>query len=227
MKVFNHVGNWNLKELTTENVNGKRYYSVDSTKLPSITTVTGTFPEKVKGLKAWRKRVGNKEANKIQRKAAAKGTAVHNMIEKYLNNDLSLKFADPLAIESFRKVQPVLDNYIDDIFAQEVALWSSHLKVAGRVDCVGHFDGKPSIIDFKTSRKPKKREWIQDYFMQACGYAIMWEERTLVPIDSLVIIISPTEGNPQVFIDHRDNWTKPLLGQIEYFYQRVLERDNE
>ena len=222
MKQFKHVGNFEfLSKLTTENVNGERYYTVDENqKFPSITTITGTLPEKVKGLKEWRKKIGHKEAGKITRKAAARGNAVHSMIEKYLDNKLDFKFSDPLAIESFRKIQPVLDKYVDNIYAQEAQLWSQHLRAAGRVDCVGQFGGKTSIIDFKTARKPKKKEWIKDYFMQACGYAIMWEERTSIPVNNLVILISPTEGKPQVFVDHRDNWTKALLTQIEYFYQR-------
>ena len=102
---------------------------------------------------------------------------------------------------------------------QEASLWSRHLKVAGRVDCVGQFDGKPAIIDFKTSRIPKKKEWISDYFMQACGYSIMWEERTTIPIAKLVIMITPSQGDPQIFVEHRDTWVKPLQDQIKYFYQ--------
>ena len=131
------------------------------------------------------------------------------------------KFSHKKMTEKFIKLmQPILDKYIDDIYKQEVPLYSQHLKVAGRVDCVGNFNGTLSIIDFKTARKPKKREWISDYFMQVCGYSIMWEERTGIPITQLVIMITPTEGNPQIFIEHRDTWSKPLIEQIEYFYQR-------
>ena len=244
MKTFNHVGSYEFAELITETINKKRHYVVGDKKYPSVTTVTGSLPSKVKGLNDWRKKVGVKEANKITTKASAKGTAVHKLVEEYLNNQLfsqeknkvtgvgishpldrysnSLNLGRQLAIESFRSIQPALDRYIDNIHSQEVPLWSDHLKLAGRVDCVAEFDGRLSIIDFKTARKEKKREWISDYFMQSCAYSIMWEERTDLPITQLVVIIAPTEKKPQIFIEHRDVWTKPLLKQIEYFYRRNL-----
>ena len=221
MKKFNHVGDFPfLDDIPTKNIDGKRYYVVDEfKKYPSITTILSTLPDKVEGLGNWRKRVGNKEANKISTQAARKGTAVHDMIEKYLDNSLNEAKMNPIAVESFLKIQPLLDKYIDTIYMQEVALWSQHLKTAGRVDCIGKFDGKLSVIDFKTARKPKKKEWISDYFMQACGYSIMWEERTQIPITQLVIMITPTEGDPQVFIENRDTWVQPLLDQIDYFFK--------
>ena len=221
MKTFIHEGDFSyLKDIPTENNNGKRYYVVDDDiKYPSITTIMSTLPDKIAGLSKWRKRVGEKEANKVSTQAARKGTVVHDMIEKYLDNNLNERRLNPIAVELFRKIQPWLDKYIDNIYMQEASLWSKHLGVAGRVDCVGQFDGKPAIIDFKTSRIPKKKEWIPDYFMQACGYSIMWEERTKIPITKLVIMITPTEGDPQIFVEHRDTWVKPLLEQIEYFYQ--------
>ena len=223
MKKFNHIGNYNLQDIPTEYVNGKRYYCVDDkVKYPSITTILSTLPDKVQGLVKWRKRVGEKEANKVATQASRKGTVVHDMIEKYLDNNLHQREMNPVAVESFRKLQPWLDKYIDDIYMQEVALWSQHLRTAGRVDCIGKFDGKLSVIDFKTARKPKKKEWISDYFMQACGYSIMWEERTTIPITQLVVMISPSVGDPQIFVEHRDTWTDPLLKQIEYFYQENM-----
>ena len=220
MKNFNHVGSYEFAELITETINKKRHYVVGDKKYPSVTTVTGSLPSKVKGLNDWRKKVGVKEANKISTKASAKGTAVHKLVEEYLNNSFEGKFLNPLAAESFRSIQPALDRYIDNIHSQEVPLWSDHLKLAGRVDCVAEFDGRLSIIDFKTSRKEKKKEWIPDYFMQSCAYSIMWEERTDLPITQLVVIIAPTDKKPQIFVEHRDIWTKPLLKQIEYFYRR-------
>ena len=220
MKNFNHVGSYEFAELITETINKKRHYVVGDKKYPSVTTVTGSLPSKVKGLNDWRKKVGVKEANKISTKASARGTAVHKLVEEYLNNSFEGKFLNPLAAESFRSIQPALDRYIDNIHSQEVPLWSDHLKLAGRVDCVAEFDGRLSIIDFKTSRKEKKKEWIPDYFMQSCAYSIMWEERTDLPITQLVVIIAPTDKKPQIFVEHRDIWTKPLLKQIEYFYRR-------
>ena len=223
MKKFNHVREISLKDIPTENIKGKRYYIVDDDiKYPSITTVMSTLQSKVKGLTDWRNKVGEKEANKISTQAARKGTVVHEIIEQYLDNKLDERRLNPIAVESFRNIQPWLDKYVNDIYMQEASLWSQHLKVAGRVDCVGHFDGKPAIIDFKTARKPKKKEWISDYFMQSCGYSIMWEERTGIPITRLVIMIAPTGSDPQIFVEHRDTWVTPLLEQIEYFYRECV-----
>ena len=158
MKKFNHVGEFPfLDDIPTENIDGKRYYVIDEfKKFPSITTVISKMPDKIKGLSEWRTKIGNKEANKITTQSARKGTAVHDIIEKYLDNSLNEAKMNPIAVESFRKIQPLLDKYIDNIYLQEVSLWSQYLKVAGRVDCIGKFDGKLSVIDFKKSRKPMK-----------------------------------------------------------------------
>ena len=227
MKTFNHVGAYQFTELTTETINKKRHYVVGDNKYPSVTTVTGSLPSKVAGLNKWRKRVGSKQANKISTQASAKGTFVHKLVEDYLNNSLEIKNLSPLerqvAIESFRIIQPVLDRYIDNIHSQEVSLWSDYLKIAGKVDCIAEFDGRLSVIDFKTSLKEKKKEWIPDYFMQSCAYSIMWEERTEIPITQLAIILAPQEGNPQVFLEHRDKWAKPLLKQINLYRRKLNE----
>ena len=139
MKKFNHVREISLKDIPTENIKGKRYYIVDDDiKYPSITTVMSTLPSKVKGLTDWRNKVGEKEANKISTQAARKGTVVHEIIEQYLDNKLDERRLNPIAVESFRNIQPWLDKYVNDIYMQEASLWSQHLKVAGRVDCVGH-----------------------------------------------------------------------------------------
>ena len=107
-------------------------------------------------------------------------------------------------------MKPILDERIGTVYAQEAPLYSDHLGLAGRVDCVAEFDGKPSIIDFKTSRKKKFPSMIKNYFMQEFGYAIMWEERTGQPITQLVTIIAVDDHEPQVFVEHRDNWVNQL-----------------
>ena len=98
-------------------------------------------------------------------------------------------------------------------------LFSKHLGLAGTVDCVGIWDGKLSIIDWKTSKKYKKKEWCENYFMQASAYAIMWEERTGMPITNLVVAIAGDEG-AQIFIEHRDNWDKKLIETITEYNRR-------
>ena len=189
--------------------NGNLYY-------PSITTILGQLSKAA--IMAWRDRVGHEEANKISRQAAGRGTAVHAMCESYVNNDPNYaKDVMPNILNDFNRIKDILDTRIGTVYGQEVPLYSDHLGVAGRVDCVAEFDGKLSIIDYKTSRKTKKYEWCHSYFMQECFYAIAWEERTGQPITQLVTIISVDDAPAQVFIEHRDDWDKELIKTIEKY----------
>lgn len=207
-------------DLTAEtNDSGRKYETPDKKRYPSITTVLSVLSEA--GIKAWRKRVGEEEADKISYRAATRGTAVHEIIEKYLNNDPD--FASgymPNIYDNFNNVKEILDGKIGRIYGQELPLYSDHLRVAGRVDCVAEFNGIPSIIDFKTSKKRKQRKYVENYFCQESAYAIMWEERTGMPITQLVTIIAVDDADPQVFIEHRDNWTEMLLNTIKKYEQK-------
>jgi len=219
--MFEHVkvdlGYDDLDAVTSET--GRLYETPDGVKYPSITTVLSILSEE--GIRKWKEKVGEEEAAKISYRASTRGTAVHEIIEKYIDNIESFKDGyTPNIIASFLAVKPILDNRIRRVFAQEAPLYSKHLGVAGRVDCVAEFDGVLSIIDFKTSRKLKKKEYITNYFMQESAYAIMWEERTGMPIVQLVTIIAVDDEMPQVFIEHRDNWTKPLLETIKKYNNR-------
>ena len=216
--MFNHIGQYNFTQLETVNSNGTRFYICDDTLYPSVTSVTSSLPEKKKGLQEWRKRVGEKEANKISTRAARQGTNVHNMIEEFLNNDQP-DFTNPVGVDLFRSIKPELIEKIDNIHAQEVPLYSKHLGLGGRVDCIAEYNGRLSVIDFKTSRRPKKKERIKDYFLQACAYSIMWEERTEIPIDQLVIMISVMDGDPEIYVERRDNWDKELCSVIREYYE--------
>ena len=148
----------------------RAYQTPDGRLYPSVTTVLAEHTKK--GIQEWRARVGEEEANKVSRQAAGWGTRFHTITEKYLQNHLSGGDLSLWDYEMFKVANPVLDR-IDNIRAQEVALWSHHLRLAGRVDCVAEFDGKLNIIDFKTARREKDAEHIQHYFMQATAYAIM------------------------------------------------------
>jgi genome maintenance exonuclease 1 len=203
-----------MDAVTTDS--GRKYKTPEGVNLPSITTVLSILSRD--SIAKWRKRVGEAEANKISTRASGRGTRVHEIIEKYVNNDPNFRDGyTPDIIESFLAVKPILDERLTEVFAQEAPLYSNHLGVAGRVDCVGIFDGKPSIIDYKTSMKPKRLDWIKNYFMQESAYAIMWEERTGQPITQLVTIISVDNADPQVFIEHRDNWVRPLRDTIAQY----------
>lgn len=208
--MFRHENILGDIELQTVNVDGKRLYlTPDGQKYPSITTVLSHY--KKDSIIEWRKRVGEAEANKISTKASRRGTKVHKLCEDYLNNEKNIyEGYTPDNVEMFKSIRPVLDD-IEVVYGQEKTLFSHHLKTAGRVDCVGVFQGKKCIIDFKTSAKPKKREWIDNYFMQGAGYSVMWEEMTRMPISNIVIIIAVDQNKPQIFMEKRDDWIDKFI----------------
>lgn len=196
---------------------GRTYTTPAGTKYPSITTVLGADPAKQEGLQKWRERVGAEEADKIGRAAAYRGTKVHEAMENYVDN-IKPKIMNPIIRDGFNKIKKVVDADLSKVYAQEKALYSDYLGVAGRVDLVGRFRRKNSIIDFKTSASHKPHEWIHGYFVQETFYAIAWEERTGMPIEQLVTIIANDEDREaQVFIEHRDNWAPELLKAIAYY----------
>jgi genome maintenance exonuclease 1 len=216
--LVNILGYDDLETITTSS--GRKYIlpAGECESYPSVTTVLSILS--ADHIEAWKRRVGEEEAAKISYRASSRGTAVHSIIEKYVENDPDYKLGFmPNVIESFQSVKSILDSRVGRIFGQELALYSDHLGLAGRVDCVAEFDGVLSIIDYKTSRKTKKKSWIENYFIQETAYAIMFEERTGIPINNLVTIIAVDNEDSQVFIENRDNWTKKLINTIEQYKQ--------
>ena len=191
--------------MRTENRNGKRHYVTPEGKLyPSITTVLGELNKT--SILEWRKRVGETEANKISTKASRRGTSVHSGCESYIKNEEGyLDGQTPNIIELFKSIEPYLER-IDNIHGVELALYSNHFGLAGRTDLIAEFDGKLSVIDYKTSNRIKKKEWCDNYFAQGSFYAIAYEELTNIPVSQIVIIIAVDEDVPQLFVEHRNNW---------------------
>jgi genome maintenance exonuclease 1 len=213
--MFNHLTKPDLPDLkSTTSPTGVRHYTTpEGETYPSITTVLG-HKEKP-WLKEWQNMLGPQKAAAEQKRCADRGTAIHEMIEHYLNNDdgFTKGYAQE-HVRGFNQLKMRL-NHIDNIRAQEIALWSDQLGVAGRVDCIGEYDGVLSIIDFKTSNNNKTNEMIEDYWLQTAAYAIMWYERTGVPIEDLVILMTVEKGMvPLVFRDKIDKYVKPLLDRI-------------
>jgi genome maintenance exonuclease 1 len=197
---------------------GKRYYTTpDGIKLPSVTTVIGAKGKAA--IMAWRKRVGEEEANKISRKASGRGTNVHTLCERYLNNE-PLGEIMPDAKAMFLPLKPIL-NRINNIHYQECALWSVKLGMAGRVDCIGEFDGVLSVIDFKTSKRIKKREDIDNYFAQCVAYACMYEELIGNGIDQIVIIMAVDDEEPLIFIEKTEDHLNTLLEYIKFYKENA------
>ena len=202
-----------LQKVTLES--GTRYYvTPDGTKYPSVTTVISK--RKKEQLREWRERVGEDEANKISYLATKRGNIFHNNCEQYLKKE---QVTESIG-EMFDRVTPLLDK-ISDIICLEQHLYSNELRVAGQVDCIGKYEGKPSIIDFKTSSKFKKKEFIWDYFMQATAYSYMFEERTGIAISDLTILITCETGEVQVFQDKRENWLEKFKELREEYHKEV------
>lgn len=209
--IFNHVKVnefENLEQVTRED--GVRFYQTPTgNKYPSVTTVLGAQSKQT--IIDWRKRIGETEANKISKAASSRGTKLHLHCENYLNNNNVLVEDLPVfQRELFNSILPELHK-INNIHVQEQRLYSHHLRMAGTVDCIAEHEGRLSVIDFKTSGKLKKKEWISSYFMQCAAYAVMYEERTGIPISKLVVLIAVEGEKPQVFIEKRDNWVSDLL----------------
>jgi ATP-dependent exoDNAse (exonuclease V) beta subunit len=184
-------------------------------KLPSVTTVVGA--QKKQAIMEWRRRVGEDVANKISRQATSRGTNVHTLCEKYLNNE-ELGEMMPDAFEMFRSLKPLL-NRINNIHYQEVALWSEQLGLAGRVDCIGEFDGVLSVIDFKTSKKIKTVEQVEDYWWQTTAYALFYEEIVGIPINDLVIIMAVQDEKPILFKQKTQDHIVGLVKAIDYYHK--------
>ena len=211
-----------LQELSTSNIDGKRFYHTPNGNYPSITTVFSAFPKPE--LTAWRNKIGNEAAEIVMRQASTKGTNVHLLCEKYLNNEIidKKKFM-PLHLEAFYNFKGFIDN-INNIHALEAPLYSDYFKVAGRCDAIAEYKNELSIIDFKTSSKEKKEEWIQDYFLQTQFYALAYEELTGIKVKNLVVLITVNEGASQEFIKNNGDYIEPLKKKINNFYSFFCEK---
>ena len=221
--MFNHV-DVDLPKLQRETIDGVRYYSVpeedELLKLVSITSVTSHFNKEI--FVKWRKKVGNEEADRITKAATGRGTDMHTLTEHYLKN------------EDLPKVRPISDflfkiskgklNKINNIYALEGPLYSKELGIAGTVDCIAEYDGELAIIDFKTSKKPKPRDWIEHYFVQCMAYGCMLYEMKGIPIKKLVIIMACENGECVIY-EERDKakYIKLLQQYITKFVNDKLE----
>jgi hypothetical protein len=213
--MFNYCPPKVLADLKSQTFpDGKRYYTTpEGVKLPSVTTVIGAKGKQ--SIIEWRQRVGEEEANRVSKKASSRGTNVHTLCERYLNNK-PLGMIMPDALEMFSPMKPYLDR-INNIHYQECALWSLKLGMAGRVDCIAEFDGVLSVIDFKTSKRIKKKEDIDSYFAQCVAYACMYEEMIGRGIDQIVIIMAVEDSEPLLFIERTEDHINTLLDYIKFY----------
>ena len=215
MKKFIHrddVGDFEVPERVEKD--GRRYYvTPDGNHYPSITSILAQ--QENLGLEVWKAKVGEKEAKRISQESTRIGTAVHQMAEFYLSNYIiKLKDEDKKIVDTFNRLRFLLGN-INNIVGLEIPLFSDLLRVAGTCDCIANYNGQLSIIDFKTSRKPKKEEWIDDYYMQTFAYKMMFEEMTGIEIQQIVILFACVESlDVQVFkkpAKDADIWLEKLV----------------
>lgn len=197
------------------------YQTPDGNKYPSVTTVISEMSDKTAIIK-WRKRVGEEEANRVSGRATRRGTAVHSLLEKFvLNEEIDFSDTMPLNRTMYNQIAKYLEQNVDNVRSSEGQLFSHKLKIAGSVDLIASYKGEPAIIDFKTSTKPKRKEWIENYFLQATMYSYMLYEMTGLYHPKLVIAIALEEDSgPQIFEEHASNWIDKAKKMCQEFHAR-------
>ena len=208
-----------LPKTKGKKIDGHRFYQIDGKNYPSITTVLGI--QKTKELQKWRDSIGNDVANWEMGRAARRGKATHTLVEQYLKGETpSERSVLPLGL--FRLLKPYVDQ-INNIHALETIMYSKKLTVAGQVDCIAEYNGKLSVIDFKTANKERQESWIENYFLQTCAYSIMYEELYGTKIEQLVILIAGEDGTMVPFIKERKPYEEKLGKSIQDFYKYYEE----
>ena len=221
--MFNHI-DIELPQLERETIDGVRYYKVpddqELLRLVSITSVTSHFNREI--FDNWRKKIGEDEAQKITKAATARGTDLHTLVENHLYNK-DLPPVAPMADFLFKIAKTDL-NRINNIYALEGSLYSKQLGIAGTVDAIAEYNGELAIIDFKTSKKPKPREWIEHYFVQCMAYGCMLYELTGISVKKLVIIMACENGECVVYEErNKAKYIKLLTQYIRKFVGDKLE----
>lgn len=214
-----------LEECETVSIDGMRFYKFfvggEERVYPSVTSILSYNPKKQKSLSEWRKRIGEENAKKIVNNSSRRGTSLHKICEKYIQNDINyLNGAMPDAKEMFLSLKPIIDQSLDRIVCQEQFLFSHTLKVAGRTDLIAHWEDELAVFDFKNSIKPKKEEWLSDYYKQLSAYAAMYYDMTRQPIKKGVLMIAVEGQDPQIFIMNPWNWIKEFHSDIQNFNNR-------
>ena len=205
----------NLPVTKGKKIDGFRFYDIDGKAYPSITTVLGI--QKKEQLQDWRDKIGEDVANWEMGRAARRGKATHTLIEQYLKG-LTPSERGVLPLGLFRLIKPYVDQ-IDNIHCLETIMYSKKLTIAGQVDCIAEYNGKLSVIDFKTANKERQESWIENYFMQTTAYAQMYEEIFGKKIEQIVILLASEDGSTQSFIKETKDYMTPLMKSIDDFYK--------
>ena len=205
-----------LPKTKGKKVGDYRFYDIDGVNYPSVTSVLSM--RKSEGLKKWRKSIGEDVANWEMRRCANRGKSLHTLVEQYMKNETP-SIRDVLPLGLFKLMKPYLDQ-INNIRLVEEIMYSKNLTLAGQVDCVAEYNGKLSVIDFKTANKERIEEWVENYFLQCTAYSIMYNETFNEPIEQIVILISCEDGSIQEFVDSPVNHVKTLKSMIDDYYSQ-------
>ena len=224
---------WNNKYIypksTRSIIHGSRHYSVNHEKLPSVTTIlkaTESEERKAK-LEAWKQKVGYKQAEIISKEATSRGSSMHDYLEKFLLGKLNLELLGDNTREKMMADQIIengLRNKLDEIWGCEVTLYYPG-KYAGAADCIGIYDNKETIIDFKQSNKPKKDEWIDDYYLQCAAYAMAHNNVYGSNITQGAILLCTKDNIFQRFMidgERFKNYQNRFMQKVEQFYSQRL-----
>jgi len=225
MKKFNFIDLDKSKLPVTKGkkVDGFRFYDIDGKAYPSVTSVLGI--KKKAELQGWREKIGEDVANWEMGRAARRGKATHLLVEEYLKGKTpSERGVLPLGL--FKLLRPYIDQ-IDNIHLLETIMYSPKLTIAGQVDCVAEFNGKLSVIDFKTANKERQESWIDNYFLQTTAYAQMYEETFGKSIDQVVILLASEDGSVQNFVKEKKDYMTPLMKSIDEFYKYYQEQNKD
>ena len=198
-------------EIPRVEVDGKRYYvTPNGDRYRSVTTILSKLS--AEGIAKWRSKVGEQEANRIASKASNRGTKLHTMMEDYIGNseDFALNKM-PTTTSLFLDLQPFVDKYVDEVYGIEYPLYSDRLRAAGTSDLICKYNGKVTVLDYKTANKPKREEWIQNYFIQSTAYALMVKERYDLDVEQIVIMIAVDNDSPQVYVKDPSEYTKSCI----------------
>jgi genome maintenance exonuclease 1 len=185
-------------DLQRVEVDGKRYYALPSgMRFKSVTTVLGEKLDK-SWLVSWRERVGNEQADLIMKRAAARGTIVHSLAEKFMSNK-DIGSANPVHLYAFEGAARHLRERVSSVLGIELPLYSKFLRCAGTADLVCYYDGEPTVVDFKTSLRLKDEERIESYFLQSACYSMMFSHLYQIPVRQFVVLICADHEPVQVF----------------------------
>ena len=212
-----------LPKTKGKRIDGMRFYEVDGKAFPSITTVLGAIPKP--GLVAWRKSVGEEAAKWEMNRAARRGSATHTLVEQYLKGETP-SIRDVLPLGMFRLLKPYLEQ-IDNIHALEQIMYSHKLTIAGQVDCIAEYNGKLSVIDFKTANKERVDSWNENYYIQCTAYAIMYEELFDTAIEQIVILQAGEDGSAKAFVKNKADYEEKLGKAIKDFYKYYEEKTKD